>query len=344
MEKLLTVVVPCYNSEAYMEHAVDSLLSGGERLEIIIVNDGSTDGTAAIAEGYAGRHPQMIRAIHQENGGHGDAVMTGLRAARGDYFRVLDSDDWVDDAALKRTLEAMEALRARGEWTDMFITNYVYDKLSSRHRHKARFAGVLPENRLFGWSEVGVFRVGDLMTIHAVAFRTQLLRDCGLTLPKHTSYEDNLFVYLPLVQVDKLYYLNADLYHYFIGRPDQSTQMNVVIRRIDQQLRINREMFSAVDLNEASAPKKRYYMLRYIEQVTTATVCYLLVSGKAEDEEKLRLFIDELKRDYPEVYRWFCRRRLSIAPISLLERFPNRFGKRLVRALYRFARWYFGFT
>ncbi len=100
--KLLTFAVPCYNSEAYMENCIRSLLPGGEDVEIIIVDDGSKDGTAAIADRYAAEYPTVIKAVHQENGGHGEAVNAGLRNATGLYFKVVDSDDWVNLEAYHR--------------------------------------------------------------------------------------------------------------------------------------------------------------------------------------------------------------------------------------------------
>lgn len=94
--KLLTVAIPCYNSQDYMEHAVETALVGGEDVEIILVNDGSSDKTAEIADRLQKEHPTIVRAIHQENGGHGAAVNTGLANASGLYYKVLDSDDWFD--------------------------------------------------------------------------------------------------------------------------------------------------------------------------------------------------------------------------------------------------------
>ena len=99
--KILSVTVPCYNSEAYMRHAIDSILPAGEDVEILIVDDGSTDGTAGIADEYEKKYPGIVQAIHKENGGHGDAVMCGLSHATGLYFRVLDSDDWFDSDVLQ---------------------------------------------------------------------------------------------------------------------------------------------------------------------------------------------------------------------------------------------------
>ena len=101
--KLLSIAIPCYNSEAYMRNCIESLLPGGDEVEILIVDDGSTkDNTAQIADEYETRYPGICRAIHQENGGHGEAVNAGLRAATGIYFKVVDSDDWVNAEALQR--------------------------------------------------------------------------------------------------------------------------------------------------------------------------------------------------------------------------------------------------
>ena len=97
--KLLSVAIPSYNSEGFMRNCIESLLPGGEDVEIIIVNDGSKDGTGAIADEYAAKYPTIVKAVHQENGGHGEAVNAGLRNATGLYYKVVDSDDWVNEEA-----------------------------------------------------------------------------------------------------------------------------------------------------------------------------------------------------------------------------------------------------
>ena len=111
--KLLTVAIPCYNSQAYMAHAIESILPAGNAVEIIIVDDGSKDDTLQIAQDYERRYPDIVRAVHKENGGHGDAVMTGVRNASGRYFKVLDSDDWFDTEAFARTLNHLRRHRRK---------------------------------------------------------------------------------------------------------------------------------------------------------------------------------------------------------------------------------------
>mgnify|MGYP000701074461 CR=1 FL=1 len=126
--KLLTVAIPCYNSQEYMKHAIESALVGGEDIEILIVDDGSKDDTAKIADEFEAQYPGIIRAIHQENGGHGEAVNAGLRNAKGLYYKVLDSDDWLDRDALLRVMDQLRQMVKEGNMVDMFLANYVYEK------------------------------------------------------------------------------------------------------------------------------------------------------------------------------------------------------------------------
>ena len=126
--KLLSIAIPCYNSEAYMEKCIDSLLVGGEDVEILIVNDGSSDRTAEIADSYERKYPTIVKAIHQENGGHGEAVNAGIRNATGLYFKVVDSDDWVNAEAYAQILKTLSDLIRGPETVDLLISNFVYEK------------------------------------------------------------------------------------------------------------------------------------------------------------------------------------------------------------------------
>jgi glycosyltransferase involved in cell wall biosynthesis len=142
--KLLTAAIPCYNSAAYMRKAIESLLVAGEEIEIIIVNDGSKDDTAKIAEEYVSKYPTIIKAIHQENGGHGAAVNAGLRAASGLYYKVVDSDDWLDPDAFVKVIKVLKEIVAEGQPLDMMIANYVYEKVSENSQKVIDYKSALP--------------------------------------------------------------------------------------------------------------------------------------------------------------------------------------------------------
>ena len=230
--KLITFAVPCYNSAAYMEHCVDTLLQGGERVEIILVDDGSVDETGAIADRYAEQYPEIVRVIHQPNGGHGEGVNQGIRNASGMYYKVVDTDDWLDVDALRRVMDKLEQLARGPEPLDLMICNYVYEHVEDGTSRPVNYKDVFPENERFTWKDVGHWKPSEYLLMHSVIYRTEMLRDCGVELPKHTFYVDNIFVYQPLPYVKSMYYMNEDLYRYFIGREDQSVNEKVMVKRL----------------------------------------------------------------------------------------------------------------
>ncbi len=233
--KLLSVAIPCYNSEDYMRHCIESLLEGGDQVEILIVDDGSVkDHTAQIADEYEQAYPGICRAIHQQNAGHGGAVNTGLANARGIYFKVVDSDDWVDKDAYMEVLRVLKEFVYGDETLDMLISNFVYEKQGAKRKKVMNYRRALPKDQLFTWKDTKMFTLGQYILMHSVIYRTELLRQCGLKLPEHTFYVDNIFVYQPLPYVKTMYYLDVNFYRYFIGREDQSVNETVMIGRIDQ--------------------------------------------------------------------------------------------------------------
>ena len=289
-QKLITFAVPCYNSAAYMRHCIETLLSAGEQAEIILVDDGSTkDDTPAICDEYAAKYPTIVKAIHQENGGHGEGVNQGIRNATGLYYKVVDSDDWLDEAALRTVLAKLNTLTARGTAPDLMICNYVYEHVEDNTSHTVRYTNVFPQNRLFSWTHVGHFRPDQNLLMHSVMYRTQVLRDCGMVLPKHTFYVDNIFVYQPLPFVKSMYYIDLDLYRYFIGRADQSVNESVMVKRVDQQLRVTKHMIDCQDLDAPTLKKEkklRAYLLHYLSIMMAISDIFLLLDGSAEAKEK----------------------------------------------------------
>ena len=225
--KKITFTVPCYNSQDYMKRCMDSLLVCKEEGEIIIVDDGSTDRTGEIADEYAKEYPDIVKVIHKENGGHGSGVNAGLEAATGTYFKVVDSDDWLDEESLKELLSELREWEWQEKEVDLVVCNYVYDHLYENKTKPMRYTNVFPEKKLCTWNDMGNFKPSQYLVMHALLYRTQILRDCRLQLPKHTFYVDNIFAYKPLPYVKNICYLNLDLYHYFLGRDDQSVNEKV---------------------------------------------------------------------------------------------------------------------
>lgn len=337
--KLLTVAIPCYNSQDYMEHAVETALVGGEDVEILLVNDGSTDDTGKIADRLQEQYPTIVRAIHKENGGHGSAVNTGLANAKGLYYKVLDSDDWFDRGALLRILDVLREFVEDATGVDMLLANYVYEK-PSLHKHKViRYDGVFPENKVFSWNDVKRFKVSQNILMHSVIYRTKMLRDCQLELPEHTFYVDNIFVYNPLPFVKKMYYINADLYRYFIGREDQSVNETVMIGRIDQQIKVNKLMIDAYDLTKMKNKKLRDYMVKYLTMMMTVSSVFLIKEGSEESLLKREELWEYLKKSNKTMYRMVNKMALS-KPMQ----FRSKAGRKVVVWGYSLSQKIYGFN
>lgn len=337
--KLLSIVIPCYNSEEYMRYCIESLLPGGERVEILIVNDGSVDQTSEIANEYARKYPTIVKAIHQENGGHGEAVNAGIRNASGTYFKVVDSDDWVDIRAYLKILSTLADFVKENQMVDMVISNFVYEKEGATYKKVMKFENSLPEGRIFTWDDIKRFRKGQYLLMHAVIYRTQILRTCGLELPKHTFYVDNLYVYRPLNYVKKIFYLNVDFYRYFIGREDQSVNENIMIKRIDQQLKVNKLMIDQVNINNIQNFKLREYMLHHLEIVTIVSAILLIRSGTKENLMKKRNLWKYIKNEDIELYY-----ELRYAMMGHLMNLPGWAGRGISVGAYKISQKVIGFN
>ncbi|WP_080848738.1 glycosyltransferase family 2 protein [Cytobacillus gottheilii] len=337
--KLLSVVIPCYNSQDYMNYCIESLLPGGEDVELLIVNDGSSDRTAEIADEYEKRYPTIIKAIHQENGGHGEAVNAGIRHASGKYFKVVDSDDWVDIRAYMKVLEVLRNHSNDEHLLDMVISNFVYEKEGTRYKKVMKYDNVLPENRVFSWEDVKEFRKGQYILMHSVIYRTQMLWDCSIELPRHTFYVDNLYVFTPLKYVKKIYYVNVDFYRYLIGREDQSVQEKTMIRRIDQQIKVNKLMIEQAHLDRIENENLRQYMLRHLEIVTVVSSILLIRSGTVENLHKKRELWKYIRTNDFQLYH-----RLKFGIMGRLINLPGRAGRTISVGAYKISQKLVGFN
>ena len=337
--KILSVAIPSYNSQDYMRKCVESLLPGGNDIEIIIVNDGSKDRTGEIAEEYAAKYPGIVKAVHQENGGHGEAVNTGLKNATGLYFKVVDSDDWVDERTLPKMIETLKKLVAGPDTVDAVISNFVYDKIGAKHKKVMQYRKYMPTETTFEWKDLKKMRTGKYILMHSIIYRTNLLRECGLELPKHTFYVDNLFVFQPLPSVKKMYYMDELFYHYYIGREDQSVNEQVMIGRIDQQLKVNKLMIDSFANVKGINKNCRRYMLSYLDIIMTVSSMLLLKSGTEENFKKKQELWSYLKNAdaglYLQIRHGLLGRACNI---------PGKSGRKMSVAAYRITQKFYGFN
>lgn len=326
-----------------MEKCIDSLLVGGDEVEILIIDDGSEkDNTAEIADRYAAEYPNIIKAIHKPNGGHGSAVNTGIEKASGLYFKVVDSDDWVQQEAYGKILDTLRTVVEEEKRLDMLISNFVYEKEGEKRKKVMRYRHILPKDKIFTWEECKHFSKGHYILMHSVIFRTGLLKDSGLHLPEHTFYVDNLYVFEPLLQVEYMYYLDVNFYRYYIGRADQSVNEEIMISRLDQQIKVNKLMIDFYVDNKPEIVKikrRRQYMCNYLEIIMTVSSILCIRSGTEENLKAKKELWKYLRQKDRFLHLWM-RNGIMGGAMNL----PGRSGRKISVEGYRICQKIFNFN
>ena len=193
-------------------------------------------------------------------------------------------------------------------------------------------------NEIFGWDSVHMSK-GKYLLMHSIIYRTKLLHECGLELPKHTFYVDNLFAFEPLPFVKNMYYLDVNFYRYFIGRDDQSVNEKVMISRVDQQIFVTKSMIDMYDMRKISNKKLRAYMTNYLAIMMTVSSILLIRSKNAENLEKKRELWQYLKKNHYGTY-WKIRYGILGQTMNL----PGKGGRKISVATYRLSQKVVGFN
>lgn len=324
--KTLSLVVPVYNTERYLRRCLDSVLLEelSDELELIAVNDGSTDGSLAILHEYQKRWPAMFVLIDKENGGHGSAVNAGLQAASGRYFRVLDSDDWFDTPGFLRWMARLPACME-----DLVVTpysqEYAWNGAEIRHDYP-----YLEHDRVYSMEQIDWREGMDYFCLASAAWRTQLLRDCGLQLPEKCSYVDMEYNLRPIPFVKSLRFLNIPVYRYFIGRPEQSMDPEIMRRQTPMHQRVLCRLIGYYgERADILSEEKRRYMLLIIWYMLHTHCQLLCLNGgdRLRAFRELRALDAWIRKRSPEVYAWGGRvpylcfsRRLGYCNVLLLDR------------------------
>ncbi|MBQ4066397.1 MAG: glycosyltransferase family 2 protein [Clostridia bacterium] len=332
MDKLITFTIPSYNSAAFMHNCIDSILGAGDDIEILIVNDGSKDDTGAVADSYKEKYPDIVSVIQQENGGHGEGVNQGIRNAKGKYLKIVDSDDRLDPDELKRVLDVIRQNEAQGIDVEMYLCNYVYVRVDTGDRRPMSYGGIFPEGCVFCWEDTKAFGPSKYLMMHSVIYKVELLRSCGLEMPKHTFYVDNLYMYQPLPFVERMYYINSDLYLYYVGNEEQSVNEKNVLKRIDQHILVTRLIIDSHDLNKVKLRSRKLYryMLHNLSMLITICNVFLDIKGDRESVEKQKELWRYLKEKDIRAYK-----KLRYASLSALTNFPGDMGRKATVGIYR---------
>lgn len=301
--KYISFVVPSYNSENYLNKCIDSLLIGGEDVEIIIVNDGSKDRTIDIANEYQRQYPSIVRVIDKENGGHGSGINAGLEIAQGIYYKCVDSDDWVDKDAYLTLLETVKKHYEEGTLPDLYFTNYVYERLDINVQVPMRDR-FMPRNQIFTWKEMKKFALTEYLFLHQTMYKLDVIKESGMKLPHHCFYVDNIYVHVPLFNVKTMYYCDVDFYRYYVGRPNQSVTLENVAKNYKMSLRVMHEISSAHTLKELkSLPRNQYrYLIHDIMAKEFLTLFHVNAISSKEKDKHLKMYYKHFKETNRELY------------------------------------------
>lgn len=297
--KLITFCIPSYNSEEYLHFSVDSLLECGEDIEVLIINDGSKDRTGEIADEYASKY-DFIKAIHQENAGHGGGINNGLKLATGLYFKVLDSDDWVDTETLKAIIQEIK----NGSQPDLFVTDFVYRLGRDGNTRRMSFASLFKKNKECTWQTIGKFNFKNSLTLHSVMYKTSIIKESGVVLPEHCSYEDNYLIYCPLRYVKSIKYLELPFYQYLIGRSGQSMEGPTCVRKWRDFIKDGTLAFDYQDIMAIKKQDKKLYKVlwHHLELQMLCMIQFTRVNGSKEAKAALKEFWRHAKEKYPKMY------------------------------------------
>lgn len=333
IKKTISFIVPCYNSAEYMDNCIQSIVNiNGDKddIEIIIVDDGSQiDNTLQKAIEWKNRYPSIIQVVHQENGGHGQAINTGLKNAKGLYFKVVDSDDCLD---YKATIPIINYLRKqvdrseeKGQATDLVLSNYVYNKTSKNKLHPITYSNVFPQNREFSWDDIKTFYPWQTLSMHAAIFKTQLLRDINLQLPKNMFYVDAIYVAVPLPYVKTMYYINTNMYMYYIGRPDQSVNEKIIMNRYKQVVDVTKITINKLNMEELKKiPKLEKYMYHHLSTDILVCTIILRTTNTIETQRAFKGMWNYIKEYDINLYR-----SINKQLITRLSNIPGEFGRQL---------------
>ena len=340
MSKLLTIVIPTYNMEAYLNRCLDSLLVSDEQmqlLEVLVINDGSKDNSSAIAHEYEAKYPNTFRVIDKENGNYGSCVNRGLKEALGKYIKVLDADDWFDTTEFEKYLTQLQSVDVDMVLTDFNIVDADTGN-SSLAYHPSLQTGKVYSLKDCTLEEVGVYMM------HAVTYRIESLRLINYTQTTGISYTDTEWAYNPLYAIESMVYFDTNVYQYLVGREGQTMDPRVMMRTINHHEIIARSLIE----NDIIHPSTGFVHITIQRQIIYLLQKVYRTRLVLQDEvlfnhEEMLLFDTYVKAKRPDMYRKMGMLLLKPAMPILYVAYWRMFGRRFpvdgIRNLYRRLRY-----
>lgn len=301
--KTISILIPVYNTEKYIKRCMDSILLDdilGD-IEIILVNDGSKDDSLKIMNEYKKQYSKSVVVIDKENGGHGSTINAGLKIATGKYFRVIDSDDWVNS---KHFVEFVK--RLRDENVDAVITNYNRETVSNRMSEVIEWKK-LEENETYNFDKFNLELLDKEYFVMAnTTYKTEVLKNAKLNLMEKTFYVDMQYNVIPILHVKNFKYWNLNIYRYFLGRPDQTMNLQNLVRNRANHEKVMKFLieYYTENLGRFSENKKAYIKQILFYMLTTHYYIYCVYPKKDKKKicKEIKKFDKYLKGINAELY------------------------------------------
>lgn len=336
MDKILTIIIPTYNMEKYLQHCLDSLIvEGMESVEVLIINDGSKDASSEIGHEYQNKYPETFRVIDKENGNYGSCINRGLKEARGQYIRVLDADDSYEKDGLEELIKTLKFIDV-----DLVITDFQVvdenDKVTRRRIFSSNCPDA-PKRQIFDFpSFISNIPSNFLGAMHGYTYRTQMLRDMGYRQTEGISYTDQEWATIPVSRVKTCYYLPVYIYRYLVGREGQTMQ-TLSEKSINQSMVV---LFNLIDFYENGtydhATLDKYYK-SYIAMDIESDYFQGLVQGIFPIDKIV--YLDNKLKEHPDLYSYS--NTLDRYGIDYIRQWRenNRSLSPLIKIMLSFAQW-----
>lgn len=247
MEKILTISIAAYNAESDISRCLDSLINSGvlEKLDVVVVNDGSKDQTSKIVKEYVEKYKNSIHMIDKENGGHGSTINSSIKVAEGKYYKILDSDDWVDSNNLAKLVCYLEANNV-----DLVLNPY-HEVAYSDHSVKKMVE--MERNQLEYEIKYDIKKLSEkcVLFMHSLTFKTDVIKKMGSIIDEHCFYVDMEYSIFPMLYVRNFVYLDYSVYQYLLGSQTQSMNIQNMIKRREQHLKVIKRLIEFYNNNES---------------------------------------------------------------------------------------------
>ena len=308
MKRILTIVVPTYNAEKYLEDNLKSFCIPEilDDIQVLVINDGSTDGSLKIAEKYAKRYPEVYKVISKQNGGHGSGINCGIKHAEGKYFKVVDADDWIAREAFVKLVRFLKQSDSDIVYSGFY---WVFDKGQAKlEDFEKEIEIVEPFSGVIYGKEYRFDDIADrsYIKMHNMTIKTNILQDNNIYIDEHCYYVDTEYITYPIPFAHTISCIDEFVYMYRIGSSGQSVSLAKMREHeknydkvMESLLKYHDQLGKTIECSEA----KKKYISRIIARVVAGKMKIMLSFPASKEKKEQMISYDRLLlTEYPDIY------------------------------------------